>query len=135
MKHPMPMLSTYPLIQVGETPQTLNLIQVLLRLQILRKTGLDRNLISYTSLNKQNVDFLRRISLQNLKKSAHKNSIALGLADRGIVHKDLPSIFGCVPQVPDLQLHPSEEDEDLQMNCDVSATSPLVPPSQTPTLS
>ncbi|GBN35890.1 putative RNA-directed DNA polymerase from transposon X-element, partial [Araneus ventricosus] len=59
-----------------------------------------------------------------LKKSAHKNSVALGLADRGIVHKDLPSIFGGVPQVPDLQLHPSEEDEDLQMNCDVSATSP-----------
>ncbi|GBN62162.1 hypothetical protein AVEN_61396-1 [Araneus ventricosus] len=70
-----------------------------------------------------------------LKKSAHKNSVALGLADRGIVHKDLPSIFVCVPQVPDLQLHPSEEDEDLQMNCDVSATSPRVPSSQTPTLS
>ncbi|GBL97223.1 hypothetical protein AVEN_84930-1 [Araneus ventricosus] len=70
-----------------------------------------------------------------LEKSTHKNSVALGLADRGIVHKDLPSIFGGVPQVPDLQLHPSEEDEDLQMNCDVSANSPRVPPSQTPTLS
>ncbi|GBN77317.1 hypothetical protein AVEN_86254-1 [Araneus ventricosus] len=70
-----------------------------------------------------------------LKKSAHKNSVALGLADSGIGHKDLPSIFGDVPQVADLQLHPSEEDEDLQLNCDVSATSPCVPPSQTPTLS
>ncbi|GBM83111.1 hypothetical protein AVEN_73107-1 [Araneus ventricosus] len=33
--------------------------------KILRETGLDRNLRSYTSLNKQNVDFSRRISLQN----------------------------------------------------------------------
>ncbi|GBN04963.1 putative RNA-directed DNA polymerase from transposon X-element [Araneus ventricosus] len=58
-----------------------------------------------------------------LKKSAHHNSVALGLADRGIAHKDLPSIFG-VPQVPDLKLHPSDEDEDLQMNCDVLETPP-----------
>ncbi|GBN73570.1 hypothetical protein AVEN_38899-1, partial [Araneus ventricosus] len=57
-----------------------------------------------------------------LKKSAHQNSVALGLADKGIVHKDLSSIFGGVPQVPDLKLHPSDEDEDLQMNCDVSVT-------------
>ncbi|GBM78570.1 hypothetical protein AVEN_115852-1 [Araneus ventricosus] len=71
-----------------------------------------------------------------LKKSAHHNSVALGLADRGIAHKDLPSIFGGVPQVPDLQLHPSEEDEDLQMNCEVSAKPTCVPPpSQTPKLS
>ncbi|GBM61872.1 hypothetical protein AVEN_239143-1 [Araneus ventricosus] len=70
-----------------------------------------------------------------LKKSAHKNSVALELADRCIVHKDLPSIFGGMAQVPDVQLHPSEEDEDLQMNCDVSTTPPCVPPPQTPTLS
>ncbi|GBO44097.1 hypothetical protein AVEN_188026-1 [Araneus ventricosus] len=57
-----------------------------------------------------------------LKKSAHKNSVALGLADEGLVHKDLPSIFSGLPQIPDLQLHPSEEDEDLQMNCEVSAS-------------
>ncbi|GBN62979.1 hypothetical protein AVEN_125268-1 [Araneus ventricosus] len=57
-----------------------------------------------------------------LKKSAYQNSVALGLADKGIVHKDLSSIFGGVPQVPDLKLHPSDEDEDLQMNCDVSVT-------------
>ncbi|GBN12420.1 hypothetical protein AVEN_245416-1 [Araneus ventricosus] len=44
-----------------------------------------------------------------LKKSAHHNSVALGLADKGIVHKDLPSIFGGVPQVPDL--HPHLKDE------------------------
>ncbi|GBM26167.1 Retrovirus-related Pol polyprotein from transposon TNT 1-94 [Araneus ventricosus] len=67
-------------------------------------------------------------------KSTHKNSVPLGLADRGIVHKDLPSILRDVPQVSGLQLHPSEEDEDLQMNCDVSATSPCVLPSQIPTL-
>ncbi|GBN34738.1 hypothetical protein AVEN_31442-1 [Araneus ventricosus] len=70
-----------------------------------------------------------------LKKSAHHNSVALGLADRGIVHKDLPSIFGGVPQVPDLKLHPSDEDEDLQMNCDASETPPCVPTSNPPTLS
>ncbi|GBO16035.1 hypothetical protein AVEN_115806-1 [Araneus ventricosus] len=51
-----------------------------------------------------------------LKKSVHHNSVALGLADRGIVHKDLPSIFGGVPQVPYLKLHPSDEHEDLQMD-------------------
>ncbi|GBN97318.1 hypothetical protein AVEN_34537-1 [Araneus ventricosus] len=69
-----------------------------------------------------------------LKKSAHQNSVAWGLADKGIVHKDLSSIFGGVPQVPDLKLHPSDEDEDLQMNCDVSVT-PTVPTSTPPTLS
>ncbi|GBN41585.1 hypothetical protein AVEN_113664-1 [Araneus ventricosus] len=37
-----------------------------------------------------------------------------------MVHKDLPSIFGSVPQVPDLKLHTSDEDEDLQMNCDAN---------------
>ncbi|GBM44930.1 hypothetical protein AVEN_157219-1, partial [Araneus ventricosus] len=70
-----------------------------------------------------------------LKKSAHHNSVALGLADQGIVHKDLPSLFGGVPQVPDLKLHPSDEDEDLQMNCDASETPPCVPTSNPPTLS
>ncbi|GBN46436.1 putative RNA-directed DNA polymerase from transposon X-element [Araneus ventricosus] len=69
------------------------------------------------------------------KKSAHHNSVALGLADRGIVHKDLPSIFGGLPQVPDLKLHPSDEDEDLQMNCDVSVPTTSVPPLHPPTIS
>ncbi|GBN23788.1 hypothetical protein AVEN_104397-1 [Araneus ventricosus] len=68
-------------------------------------------------------------------KNPHQNSVSLGLADRGIVHKDLPSIFGGVPQVPDLKLHPSDEDEDLQMNCDASETPPCVPTSNPPTLS
>ncbi|GBM15379.1 hypothetical protein AVEN_270891-1, partial [Araneus ventricosus] len=58
-----------------------------------------------------------------LKKSAHYNSVALGLADKGVVHKDLPSTFGGVPQVPDLKFHPSDEDKDLQMNCDVTLNS------------
>ncbi|GBM74857.1 hypothetical protein AVEN_173922-1 [Araneus ventricosus] len=70
-----------------------------------------------------------------LKKSSRHNSVALGLADRGIVHKHLPSIFGGVPQVPDLKLHPSDEDEELQMNCDASETPPCVPTSNPPTLS
>ncbi|GBO07781.1 hypothetical protein AVEN_269152-1 [Araneus ventricosus] len=39
-----------------------------------------------------------------------------------------------LPQIPDLRLHPSEEDEDLQMNCEVSASPTCVPPSQTPNL-
>ncbi|GBM17934.1 hypothetical protein AVEN_111086-1 [Araneus ventricosus] len=69
------------------------------------------------------------------KKSAYQNSVSLGLADRGIVHKDFPSIFGGMPQVPDLKLHPSGEDEDLQMNCDASETPFCVPPSNSPTLS
>ncbi|GBO02278.1 hypothetical protein AVEN_27093-1 [Araneus ventricosus] len=108
---------------------------VLLRFQILRKTGPDRNLKLH-KLKKAKRGLSQKDIPANLKKSAHKDSVVLGLADRGTVHKDLLSIFGGVLQVPDFQLDPSEEDEDLQMNCDVSATSPCVPPpSQTPTLS
>ncbi|XP_055924761.1 uncharacterized protein LOC129956833 [Argiope bruennichi] len=65
-----------------------------------------------------------------LKKSAAKNSVALGLATQGIVHKDLSSIFGGMPKSPDrLSLHPSDEDEDedLHMSCEVSATLPHAP--------
>ncbi|GBL75113.1 hypothetical protein AVEN_194372-1 [Araneus ventricosus] len=65
-----------------------------LRSQNIRGTGQDRNLKSPGSLNRLNVDCLKRISLPNLKKSSRHNSVALGLSDRGIVHKDLPSIFG-----------------------------------------
>ncbi|GBM76577.1 hypothetical protein AVEN_254404-2 [Araneus ventricosus] len=59
-----------------------------------------------------------------LKKSNVKNSVALGLASQGLVHKDLPSIFGGVPKSPDrIALHPSEEeDEEITMSCDVSPT-------------
>ncbi|GBM82894.1 hypothetical protein AVEN_195524-1 [Araneus ventricosus] len=59
-----------------------------------------------------------------LKKSNVKNSVALGLASQGLVHKDLPSIFGGVPKSPDrIALHPSEgEDEEITMSCDVSRT-------------
>ncbi|GBN72073.1 hypothetical protein AVEN_19982-1 [Araneus ventricosus] len=57
-----------------------------------------------------------------LKKSSHHNSVALGLAERGIVHKDLPSIFCGVPQVPDLKLHPSDEDEEHSASFDIANT-------------
>ncbi|GBN26725.1 hypothetical protein AVEN_56158-1 [Araneus ventricosus] len=44
-----------------------------------------------------------------LKKSNVKNSVALGLASQGLVHKDLSSIFDGVPKSPDrIALHPSE---------------------------
>ncbi|GBN68116.1 hypothetical protein AVEN_224631-1 [Araneus ventricosus] len=56
-----------------------------------------------------------------LKKSNVKNSVALGLASRGLVQKDLPSIFGGVPKSPDrIALYPSEgKDEEITMSCDV----------------
>ncbi|GBN90266.1 hypothetical protein AVEN_140790-1 [Araneus ventricosus] len=59
-----------------------------------------------------------------LKKSNVKNSVALGLASQGLVHKDLSSIFDGVPKSPDrIALHPSEgEDEEITMSCDVSPT-------------
>ncbi|XP_055924699.1 uncharacterized protein LOC129956782 [Argiope bruennichi] len=58
------------------------------------------------------------------KKSKAKNSVALGLATQGVVHKDLSSIFGDAPNInPDIKLHPSEDDDDLEMNCEIQ-TSP-----------
>ncbi|XP_055943852.1 uncharacterized protein LOC129975018 [Argiope bruennichi] len=57
-----------------------------------------------------------------LKKSATQSSVALGLATKGNVHKDLTSIFGS-PKSPDsISLHPSDEEDELQMSCDVSPT-------------
>ncbi|XP_055951439.1 uncharacterized protein LOC129987488 [Argiope bruennichi] len=45
-----------------------------------------------------------------LKKSLFRNSVALGLANKGTVHKDLTSIFGGVSKSTDLiSLYPSEE--------------------------
>ncbi|XP_055925489.1 uncharacterized protein LOC129957260 [Argiope bruennichi] len=58
---------------------------------------------------------------QKLKKSALKNSVALGLATQGNVHKDLTSIFG-MPNSPDIKLHPSDDEDDLQMSCEYEAT-------------
>ncbi|XP_055943532.1 uncharacterized protein LOC129974465 [Argiope bruennichi] len=63
-----------------------------------------------------------------LKKSLVHNSVALGLASQGVAHKDLTSIFGGASKGPDLiSLHPSEEDEDLKMSCDISPTQSNVP--------
>ncbi|XP_055939444.1 uncharacterized protein LOC129969061 [Argiope bruennichi] len=64
-----------------------------------------------------------------LKKSIFKNSVALGLANRGIVHKDLTSIFGGTSKSPELiSLHPSEEeDDDLKMSCEISQPLNTVP--------
>ncbi|XP_055939453.1 uncharacterized protein LOC129969069 [Argiope bruennichi] len=57
-----------------------------------------------------------------LRKSKIKNSVALGLANQGVVHRDLASVFGGMSKSPDLiTLHPSEEDdEELQMSCDAT---------------
>ncbi|XP_055924603.1 uncharacterized protein LOC129987679 [Argiope bruennichi] len=63
-----------------------------------------------------------------LKKSATKNSVALGLASQGIAHKDLTSIFGGIPNCPDLKLHPSGDESEFEMSCEVSAT-PVVAPN------
>ncbi|XP_055927031.1 uncharacterized protein LOC129958522 [Argiope bruennichi] len=57
-----------------------------------------------------------------LKKSASKNSVALGLAKKGIVHKDLASIFGGASHSPDIKLHPSEDESELEMSCEDLAT-------------
>ncbi|XP_055928000.1 uncharacterized protein LOC129959202 [Argiope bruennichi] len=57
-----------------------------------------------------------------LKRSSSKNSVALGLAKKGVVHKDLSSIFGGTLNSPDITLHPSEDDDDLEMSCEIQAT-------------
>ncbi|XP_055932812.1 uncharacterized protein LOC129962837 [Argiope bruennichi] len=53
-----------------------------------------------------------------LKAAKSKNSVALGLATQGIVHKDLSSIFGGMPNSSDIKLHPSEDENDLGMSCE-----------------
>ncbi|XP_055940885.1 uncharacterized protein LOC129971290 [Argiope bruennichi] len=63
-----------------------------------------------------------------LKKSSSENSVALGLAARGKAHKDLTSVFGGILNTPDLKLHPSEDENEFEMSCDVSAT-PVVAPN------
>ncbi|XP_055936860.1 uncharacterized protein LOC129966460 [Argiope bruennichi] len=74
----------------------------------------------------------RGVSKTNLstkfKKSATKNSVALGLASQGIAHKDLTSIFGGIPNCPDLKLHHSGDESEFEMSCEVSAT-PVVAPN------
>ncbi|XP_055944735.1 uncharacterized protein LOC129975654 [Argiope bruennichi] len=62
-----------------------------------------------------------------LKKSIRKNSVALGLAAQGLAHKDLTSVFGGKRNSPDLKLHPSEDEDDFDMSCDVSATPTVAP--------
>ncbi|XP_055924526.1 uncharacterized protein LOC129956619 [Argiope bruennichi] len=63
-----------------------------------------------------------------LRKSTLRNSVSLGLANQGAVHKDLTSIFGGTSKNVDLiALHPSEEDEELKMSCDASQLLNTVP--------
>ncbi|XP_055928789.1 uncharacterized protein LOC129981395 [Argiope bruennichi] len=57
-----------------------------------------------------------------LQKSTSRNSVALGLAKDGIAHKDLTSIFGGKPTIPDFKLHPSEDEDALDMSCEDQAT-------------
>ncbi|XP_055928544.1 uncharacterized protein LOC129981451 [Argiope bruennichi] len=57
-----------------------------------------------------------------LKKSTSKNSVALGMAMQGNVHKDLTTIFGDKLHSPDIKLHPSEDEDELDMSCDDPAT-------------
>ncbi|GBN29794.1 hypothetical protein AVEN_264713-1 [Araneus ventricosus] len=61
------------------------------------------------------------------KFSQHsRKSAALGIAQDGPVHKDLPSLFGGIPKNPDvISLHPSEENEDLKMSCELTTTPNL----------
>ncbi|XP_055951509.1 uncharacterized protein LOC129987568 [Argiope bruennichi] len=65
---------------------------------------------------------------QKIKASSLNNSVALGLANQDIVQKDLSSIFSGVPKSPELiALHPSEEEDEIQMSCDLSTTLTNVP--------
>ncbi|XP_055932954.1 uncharacterized protein LOC129962976 [Argiope bruennichi] len=49
------------------------------------------------------------------KKSNLRNSVALGLANQNIVHKDFTTIFGDTLTNPDFKLHPSEDEDSLDM--------------------
>ncbi|XP_055928714.1 uncharacterized protein LOC129959845 [Argiope bruennichi] len=68
--------------------------------------------------------FPRKDLAKTFKKQSKKQSLALGIAEKGLIHKDLPSLFGGTPKSSDvINLHPSEEeDEDLKMSCEVSPT-------------
>ncbi|XP_055924710.1 uncharacterized protein LOC129956791 [Argiope bruennichi] len=64
-----------------------------------------------------------------LKKTTLRSSVALGLADKGVAHKDLTSIFGGTSKSPEIiSLHPSEEEDEFEMRCDVTH-----PPNTAPT--
>ncbi|XP_055938149.1 uncharacterized protein LOC129968319 [Argiope bruennichi] len=56
------------------------------------------------------------------KKSNLRNSVALGLANQNIVHKDFTTIFGDTLTNPDFKLHPSEDEDSLDMSCEDLAT-------------
>ncbi|XP_055924436.1 uncharacterized protein LOC129962132 [Argiope bruennichi] len=71
---------------------------------------------------------------KKLRKSTSKNSVALGLATKGVVHKDLQSIFGDTLYSPDFKLHPSEDEDELEMSCEDQAT-PTTAPSTSKRLS
>ncbi|XP_055944700.1 uncharacterized protein LOC129975635 [Argiope bruennichi] len=58
-----------------------------------------------------------------LRKSASRNSVALGLANQGVVYKDLTSIFGDTFNNPDFKLHPSEDEDSLDMSGEDPATT------------
>ncbi|XP_055924430.1 uncharacterized protein LOC129956532 [Argiope bruennichi] len=58
---------------------------------------------------------------QKIKASSLHNSVTLGLANQGIVQKDLSSIFSGVPNCLELiALHSSEEEDEIQMSCAIS---------------
>ncbi|XP_055928549.1 uncharacterized protein LOC129959686 [Argiope bruennichi] len=56
------------------------------------------------------------------KKSNLRNSVALGLANQNVVHRDLTTIFGDTLTNPDFKLHPSEDEDSLDMSCEDLAT-------------
>ncbi|GBN00494.1 hypothetical protein AVEN_238343-1 [Araneus ventricosus] len=58
-------------------------------------------------------------SLKDLKP---KKSIPLESGKAGLATKDVPSLFGNPSTSELLKIHPSEDDDDLQMNCEQHAT-------------
>ncbi|XP_055932248.1 uncharacterized protein LOC129962518 [Argiope bruennichi] len=63
-----------------------------------------------------------------LKKTTLRSSVALGLANKGVAHKDLTSIFSGSKKSPaTISLHPSEEEDEFEMSCNASQPPNIVP--------
>ncbi|GBO21672.1 hypothetical protein AVEN_215020-1 [Araneus ventricosus] len=58
----------------------------------------------------------------SVKSLKSRRSLALDLGKAGLATKDLPSLFGDPSSSELLKIHPSEDDDDLQMSCEAPAT-------------
>ncbi|XP_055932960.1 uncharacterized protein LOC129962982 [Argiope bruennichi] len=83
------------------------------------------NKVNKKKMSKSQISLALKHSKQgsSLKDLISKRSITLELGKAGLATKDLPSLFGNPSTSTELlKIHPSEDEEDIQMSCDQQAT-------------